>query len=146
MDAARPRGRGSRRHGESIRKLAERTGAAVVTSPVSSGILPDLHPNNLHVGGTKGSLSGNFAMSEADLVIVAGSRSVCQADCSGLGYRNAKAVININADWSDANHYNKTVALVGDLAASIEALLKRLDGLNPAGRATWMNVAAPWWM
>jgi len=130
-------GGGSRRHGESIRKLAELTGAAVITSPVSSGILPDLHPNNLHVGGTKGSLSGNFAMSEADLVIVAGSRSVCQADCSGLGYRNAKAVININADWSDVNHYNKTVALVGDLAASIEALLKRLDGLDPAGRATW---------
>lgn len=130
-------GGGSRRYGESIRKLAERTGAAVITSPVSAGILPDRHPNNLHVGGTKGSLSGNFAMSQADLVIVAGSRSVCQADCSGLGYRNAKAVININADWSDANHYNKTVALVGDLAASIEALLTRLDTVDPAGRASW---------
>ena len=89
------------------------------------------------MGGTKGSLSGNYAMSEANLVIAAGSRSVCQADCSGLGYRNAKAVININADWSDANHYNKTVALVGDLAANIEALLKRLDGLDPADRVAW---------
>ena len=132
-------GGGTRRHGEAIRKLAELTGAAVITSPVSSGILPDQHPNNLHVGGTKGTLSGNFAMSEADLVIVAGSRSVCQADCSGLGYRNAKAVINMNADWSDVNHYNKTVALVGGLTASIEGLLKRLEGLDSTGRATWTD-------
>lgn len=132
-------GGGSRRHGDAVRRLAERTGAAVATSPVSAGILPDLHPNNLHVGGTKGSLSGNFAMSEADLVIVAGSRAVCQADCSGLGYKNAKAVININADWSDVNHYNKTVALVGDLAASVEALLARLGDLDQATRTTWLR-------
>jgi 3D-(3,5/4)-trihydroxycyclohexane-1,2-dione acylhydrolase (decyclizing) len=130
-------GGGSRRHGELIRMLAERTGAAVITSPVSAGILPDLHPNNLHVGGSKGSLSGNFAMSEAELVIVAGSRSVCQADCSGVGYPKAKAVININADWSDVNHYNKTVALVGDLSTSIEALLKRLDNIDLARRSSW---------
>jgi 3D-(3,5/4)-trihydroxycyclohexane-1,2-dione acylhydrolase (decyclizing) len=130
-------GGGSRRHGEAIRRLAERIGAAVITSPVSAGVLPDAHPNNLHVGGTKGSLSGNFAMSQADLVIVAGSRSVCQADCSGLGYKNAEAVININADWSDANHYNKTVALIGDLAASIDALLKRLERTDIGNRDAW---------
>ena len=47
-------------------------------------------------------------MAEADLLIVIGSRAVCQADCSGIGYKNAQAVININGDLADALHYNKT--------------------------------------
>jgi hypothetical protein len=69
-----------------------------VTSPGSTGVLPDDHPQNMHVGGSKGSISGNFAMENAALAIVIGSRGVCQADCSGIGYKSARAVININAD------------------------------------------------
>ena len=41
-------------------------------------------------------------------VIVIGSRAVCQADCSGIGYKKAKHVININGDLADATHYNRT--------------------------------------
>jgi hypothetical protein len=37
-----------------------------------------------------------------DPLIVVGSRAVCQADCSGIGYPNAEAVVNINADLADA--------------------------------------------
>ncbi len=70
--------------------LAEAAGAAVVLSPGSTGVLPDAHPQNMHVGGSKGSISGNFAMAEAELVIVIGSRAVCQADCSGIGYKSAQ--------------------------------------------------------
>ena len=43
-----------------------------------------------------------------NLLIVIGSRAVCQADCSGIGYKRAQAVININGDLADALHYNKT--------------------------------------
>ena len=75
------------------------------------------HAQNMHVGGSKGSISGNYAMAEAELLIVIGSRAVCQADCSGIGYKNAQAVININGDLADALHYNNTVALLGDISA-----------------------------
>lgn len=68
-----------------MREFAERAGAAVVLSPGSTGVLPDDYPQNLHVGGSKGSISGNFAMEEADLLVVVGSRAVCQSDCSGTG-------------------------------------------------------------
>ena len=77
-------------------------------SPGSTGVCPDAHPQNMHVGGSKGSISGNFAMADAELVIVVGSRGVCQADCSGIGYKKAQAVININGDFADALHYNNT--------------------------------------
>src|SRR5690606_26308635 len=81
-------GGGTRNHADAVRALAEASGAAVVLSPGSTGVLPDTHPQNMHVGGSKGSISGNFAMSEAELVIFIGSRGVCQADCSGIGYPN----------------------------------------------------------
>src|SRR5918998_1429519 len=91
-------GGGTRGHEEAVRRLAETCGAAVTLSPGSTGVLPDDHPQNMHVSGSKGSISGNYAMENADLVIVMGSRAVCQADCSGIGYKAAQAVININGD------------------------------------------------
>ncbi len=120
-------GGGSRGHDAEVRRLAEAAGAAVVLSPGSTGVLPDAHAQNMHVGGSKGSISGNFAMTEAELLIVIGSRAVCQADCSGIGYKNAQAVININGDFADALHYNKTVALVGDIGAVAERLAAKLE-------------------
>ncbi|MDP2294127.1 MAG: thiamine pyrophosphate-dependent enzyme [Pseudolabrys sp.] len=120
-------GGGTRGHDAAVRRLAEASGAAVVLSPGSTGVLPDAHPQNMHVGGSKGSISGNYAMAEADLLIVIGSRAVCQADCSGIGYKKAQAVININGDLADALHYNKTVALTGDISAVAERLAVRLS-------------------
>jgi len=120
-------GGGSRGYDAAVRRLAEAASAAVVLSPGSTGVLPDAHAQNMHVGGSKGSISGNFAMTEAELLIVIGSRAVCQADCSGIGYKNAQAVININGDFADALHYNKTVALVGDIGAVAERLAAKLE-------------------
>ena len=104
-------GGGTRGHDAALRRLAEAAGAAVVLSPGSTGVLPDAHAQNMHVGGSKGSISGNYAMAEAELVIVIGSRAVCQADCSGIGYKSARAVININGDFADLTHYNNTTGL-----------------------------------
>ena len=134
-------GGGTRGHDRAIRRLAEMAGAAVVLSPGSTGVLPDAHPQNMHVGGSKGSISGNFAMANAELVIVIGSRGVCQADCSGIGYKSAKEVININGDLADALHYNHTTALAGDIGAVIERLCVHLTGAS-ANKAEWLKACA----
>jgi 3D-(3,5/4)-trihydroxycyclohexane-1,2-dione acylhydrolase (decyclizing) len=115
-------GGGTRGHDAAVRKLAEAAGAAVVLSPGSTGVLPDAHAQNMHVGGSKGSICGNFAMANAELLIVIGSRAVCQADCSGIGYKSAKHVININGDLDDVSHYNNTLALPGDITQVAERL------------------------
>ena len=130
-------GGGGRGFAHQVRALAERCGAAVVLSPGSTGVLPDAHPQNMHVGGSKGSISGNFAMQNGELLLVIGSRAVCQADCSGVGYPRAQAVINFNADLADAAHYNHTLALQGDIGAVIEQLLPLLQGPDepPAAHA-----------
>jgi 3D-(3,5/4)-trihydroxycyclohexane-1,2-dione acylhydrolase (decyclizing) len=124
-------------------RLAEASGAAVVLSPGSTGVLPDAHTQNMHVGGSKGSISGNYAMSEADLLIVVGSRAVCQADCSGIGYKSAQAVININGDLADALHYNKTVALVGDIGVLAQRLAVKLEQRDASSnKSQWLAACA----
>ncbi len=138
-------GGGTRGHDAAVRRLAEAAGAAVVLSPGSTGVLPDAHPQNMHVGGSKGSISGNFAASEAELLIVIGSRAVCQADCSGIGYKKARHVININGDIADATHYNRTLALTGDISVIAERLAALLEAEGQAVRAnkaSWLETCA----
>src|SRR6188508_2630966 len=136
-------GGGTRGHDAAMRRLAEAAGAAVILSPGSTGVLPDAHAQNMHVGGSKGSISGNYAMAEADLLVVIGSRAVCQADCSGIGYKRAQAVININGDLADALHYNKTVALIGDIGAVADRLADKLEALKANGnKGPWLKTCA----
>ncbi len=137
-------GGGGRAFAAQVRTLAEASGAAVVCSPGSTGVLPDAHPQNMHVGGSKGSISGNHAMENGELLIVIGSRGVCQADCSGVGYPNVRAVININADLADVAHYNATLALQGDIGAVIEQLLRALPPVSksPVASQAWLAECA----
>ena len=120
-------GGGSRKAEEALLYFAETSGAVVVLSPGSTGVLPNDHPQNMHVGGSKGTISGNYAMQEAELVIFVGSRGVCQSDCSGMGWPKAKYVINVNTDFNDALHYNNTLALQGDAATVLKQLTQCLD-------------------
>ena len=131
-------GGGSRGAAAQLCRFAEAAGAAVVLSPGSTGVLPDAHPQNMHVGGSKGSISGNFAMQQAELVVFVGSRAVCQSDCSGIGWPSARQVININTDGMDVQHYNNTLALQGDASSILEMLA---DRLSPAGpdKAGWLT-------
>lgn len=138
-------GGGARGFPAQVRALAEAIHAAVILSPGSLGVLPHAHPQNMTVGGTKGSISGNYAMEHADLVVFVGSRAVCQADCSGTGYPAAQAVINVNADLGDLTHYNRTVALPGDIGAVIARLLERLargGGADPGRAEEWLRATA----
>ncbi|MGB5557896.1 MAG: thiamine pyrophosphate-dependent enzyme [Paracoccaceae bacterium] len=136
-------GGGTRGHHEAVRALATRIGAPVVLSPGSTGVLMDGDVQNMHVGGSKGSLCGNHAMQRADAVIMIGSRAVCQADCSGIGYPNARAVLNINGDLDDLTHYANTVCLPGDITAVIDALLAAAsDRAGAELRKDWLRECA----
>lgn len=138
-------GGGTRGHDAAVRRLAETAGAAVALSPGSTGVLPDAHALNMHVAGSKGSISGNFATANAELLVVIGSRAVCQADCSGIGYKNAKRVININGDLNDATHYNHTLALTGDISVIAERLAAKLESLGSkvrSNKAQWLEACS----
>ena len=138
-------GGGGRSSAAAIREFAERTGAVVVLGPGSTGVLPDAHPQNMHVGGSKGSISGNYVMEQAELLVVIGSRAVCQSDCSGIGWPNVQDVININADPIDVQHYNRTTALCGDAGQVLWRLHARIVRDYPGcfeGKADWLKACA----
>jgi 3D-(3,5/4)-trihydroxycyclohexane-1,2-dione acylhydrolase (decyclizing) len=130
-------GGGGREAGPELTALLERSGGVLVHTPIASGCIPYSHPQNMTVGGSKGSLCGNYAMEHADLLIAVGTRAVCQSDCSRTGYPNVKRVININADLEDATHYNHTLALVGEVRGTLEKL-NRLLGAGKAEKQKWL--------
>jgi len=133
-------GGGARGAGDELVELLELSDGVAVTSPLISGIIPFWHERNMTVGGSKGSLSGNYAMEEADLLIAVGSRFVCQSDCSRTGYPKVQHVININGDVAAATHYTKTTAMIGD----IRATLKKLNEILKVGGVSKPKAASKW--
>ena len=93
------------------------------------------------VGGSKGTLCGNYAMENAELLIAVGTRAVCQSDCSRTGYPNVKRVININADLDDATHYHLTLAFVGDVRRTLKKLNKALGPIQNE-KSAWLQACA----
>ncbi len=136
-------GGGARHAGPEINALCDLCDGVVVLSPIATGALPHDHPRHLRVGGSKGTLSGNFAMQEADLLVALGTRFVCQSDCSRTGYPNVLQVINVNADPHDLLHHQRTLALRGEVRATLRRLVERLaDHVERAGGPS--QEPSPW--
>ncbi len=126
-------GGGARSLGPLLDRFLQAVDGVAVLSPNSVGALGPDNPRNMMVGGSKGSISGNFAMEHADTLVVLGARAVCQSDCSRTGYPSVREVVNVNADPAAATHYANTTALVGDLERTLEALCDEFDRLGGRG-------------
>ncbi len=110
---------------EVLDEFLELSDAVYVHGPQIPGLYPYSKPRNMSVGGSKGSISGNYAMNECDLVITVGARGVCQWDSSGTAFGKAKKIININCDYNDLAQYGNSVRIQGDA----EEVLRRLNDL-----------------
>jgi 3D-(3,5/4)-trihydroxycyclohexane-1,2-dione acylhydrolase (decyclizing) len=133
-------GGGARGCGAEIVELANLLDAAIVSGAGGAGIVPYSEPRFLSVGGSKGSLSGNYAMNEADLVVVIGARAVCQWDCSGTAWKCARNIINFNVNPQHAGHYNSTLPIPGHARANLRNWIAYLKqrGVEPAsGDSEW---------
>jgi 3D-(3,5/4)-trihydroxycyclohexane-1,2-dione acylhydrolase (decyclizing) len=96
----------------------------------------------MSVGGSKGSICGNYAMENAGLVIIIGSRAVCQWDCSGTAWNQAEAIINFNSSIEDAGHYNRSTIVLGDAKLNLQAWLRQLKdaGFTPTSKeSAWLK-------
>jgi len=136
-------GNGSKGCGKEIIELANLLDAAIVSGAASSGIVPYSEPRYMTVGGSKGSISGNYCMNESDLVIIIGARAVCQWDCSGTAWKNAKHIINFNTNPQHAGHYNQTVPVIGNAKANLKKWIDYLKktGIKPAGyNSKWAKI------
>ncbi len=83
-------GQGARGCGREIVELANLIDAAIVSGPNASGIVPYSEKRYMTVGGSKGSISGNYVMNEADLVIIIGARAVLPVGLLGNRLEKSK--------------------------------------------------------
>lgn len=135
-------GGGGRKIGEPLMEFLELVDGVAVTTPIASGAVPAPNERCMFVGGSKGSICGNYAMENADLLVAVGTRFVCQSDCSRTGYPHVQGVINFNNDLEVAMHYNKTMAFVGDAALSLERMneiLRKMPRKYGGKTSTWLQ-------
>ena len=135
-------GGGAGNAGPELLEFLDLAQAVAVTSPLVPGLIPFSHPGNMTVGGSKGSISGNFAMEEADLLVAVGTRFVCQSDSSRTAYPGIKGVININADPQSALHYERHCPLIGDAKATLGLLNRMLKTHPPKNESGWRKICA----
>jgi len=133
-------GGGARDVGPVLLEFLEIVDGVAVTSPLVSGVVRYDHPRNMSIGGSKGTLCGNYAMERADLLVAIGTRFVCQSDSSRTGYPHIEHVISINTDIGDATHYGGTIALVGDAGPTIA----ELNGLLRQSRPKVQEPPSAW--
>ncbi len=135
-------GGGARGAEKQLPEFLDRSDGICVHTPIATGIVAYDHPRCMGVGGSKGSLCGNYAMEHADLLVAVGTRAVCQSDSSRTGYPNVQRVININANIDDATHYADTLALVGDASGTLTRLNEALEkaGFSPDQQpSSWLQ-------
>ncbi len=133
-------GGGARAAGPELLEFLDLVDGVAVTSPLVSGVIPHSHPRTMTVGGSKGSICGNYAIEHADLLVAIGTRFVCQSDCSRTGYPSVRHVVNINTDFHAATHYGRTTALVGDCVPTLRRLIEELRRFapTPSGTSDWL--------
>lgn len=117
-----------------LRELAERLGCPVIMTANGRGALDDRHPLALTW------LAGRAVLPEADLVLGVGTRFLSGQESMPLAPGARCVLLNAEAnDLGDPRQPN--VALHGDAALGLAALLSELDGLTvPSGR--WIDLDA----
>lgn len=126
-----------------LEEFLELTDAVYVHGPQVPGLYPYSKPRNMSVGGSKGSISGNYAMNECDLIIIIGARGVCQWDSSGTAFRKAKKILNINCDYEDLGQYGNSVRIQGDAEAVLLRLIELLkEKPGEASDPAWLRECA----
>ncbi|UOQ56311.1 thiamine pyrophosphate-binding protein [Leucobacter allii] len=126
-------GGGSRRAATQLRALAERLAAPVVTTLNAKGVLDEHHP--LAIGSHLRLAAAREAARDAEVLLVVGSK-LGEAELWAPRLEAAGRVIRIDlvASQIDKNQAAE-IGLVGDAAASLDALLAALDALPGGGAA-----------
>ncbi|MEI6580028.1 MAG: thiamine pyrophosphate-binding protein [Eubacteriales bacterium] len=116
------------RAGELIEKLAELSGAAIVTTLSGKGTVSEIHPNYGFHTGSKGTPVGIELCKKADLVLAVGTRFADETTCSyrkgaSFNFPNTK-LIHIDMDAGEVGkNYSADVGIIADLNDALEQIV-----------------------
>ena len=127
-----------------LMKLAELTGAPVVTTLMALGVFPDSHPAHLGMPGMHGTVAAVTALQQSDLLITLGARFDDRVTGKLSSFAPHAKVIHADIDPAEIGKNRVVdVALVGDLKNPITALIPALDkafaGSKPDIAAWWQQ-------
>ena len=129
-------------------KLAELTGAPVVTTLMARGAFPDSHPQHLGMPGMHGTVAAVTALQKADLLITLGARFDDRVTGKLSTFATNAKIIHADIDPAEIGKNRRAdVALVGDLKLTIDALIPALKSefkKNQPDITAWLTQAYGW--
>jgi acetolactate synthase I/II/III large subunit len=146
-DAKRPvifGGGGLIRSGASavLRELAEQAQIPVILSLMGLGAYPGDGELFLGMPGMHGSVTANYALTEADLIIAAGVRFDDRVTGKLDAFANHAKIVHIDIDPAEIGKNIKIdIPIVGDVRLVLEELMRKL---RPGNTAKWLKQIAAW--
>ncbi len=146
-DAKRPvifGGGGLIRSGSSaaLEELADRAKIPVILSLMGLGAYPGDRSLFLGMPGMHGSITANYALSEADLIIATGVRFDDRVTGKLDSFASNARIIHIDIDPAEIGKNVKIdVPIVGDVKMVLESILKKLQ---PGDTAEWLKQIENW--
>lgn len=108
-----------------VAQLAGQIDAPVISTLMGTGIMPKNNPLYLGMFGTHGTARANFALYNADLLIVCGARLGDRAVARANQLSSGTTVIHIDIDPAEIGKNIKTeIPIVGDLSRTLSKLIK----------------------
>jgi acetolactate synthase-1/2/3 large subunit len=123
-------------------RLAEATGAPVVTTLMARGAFPDSHPQHLGMPGMHGTVPAVLALQEADLVVALGARFDDRVTGKAALFAPGAKVVHVDIDPAEISKIRSAdVPIVGDLRDVLVDLDAAFTGTAASERAD----TAEWW-
>ena len=129
-------------------KLAELTGAPVVTTLMARGAFPDSHPQHLGMPGMHGTVAAVTALQKADLLITLGARFDDRVTGKLSTFAPNAKIIHADIDPAEIGKNRRAdVALIGDLRLTIDALIPAIKSEFKKSQpdiSAWVKQAYSW--
>jgi acetolactate synthase-1/2/3 large subunit len=133
--------------GDLFLQFIERFQIPVVMHAMAKDLLPEEHPLNMGIVGTAGQRRANFAVQNADLVLVLGaSLSVTKVGFNYKGFapRARKIVVNIDPGQVTYQAIVPDVPVVADLKPFLEELLQKSSDETYRPSERWTYACKTW--
>ena len=131
---------------EEVCRLADMTGAAIVTSYGRADAVPNDHPHFLGHLGRLGAEEGAEAIRQADVILAVGSRLGQSTTFFDNRFITPDAnIIQIEIDPEElGRNYPVSVGIEGDAKAVMQGLLELVQDAEPRPNAQWTGEIADW--
>ena len=111
-----------------LRRLVDASGAAVVTTLMARGVLPDDHPQHLGMPGMHGTVPAVAALQKADLIVALGTRFDDRVTGKISSFAPHATIVHADIDPAEIGKNRRAdVPIVGDLREVISDLLPELE-------------------